>query len=323
MVSGRRWAAAFGLMLVLAAGGVAAAERQAVTIGTAGQTGVYYEIGQSVCRLANRAPGPPMLRCTARATGGSVDNINAVRAGQLELGLAQSDMQAAAVTGGAPFAEQGPMPELRAVFSLHAEPLTVVARNDAGIAGLADLKGRRVNVGNPGSGQRATFETLLGALGWQLGDLALVGEWPATEQARAMCDGKVDAIVYTVGHPNGSITEATTACAAHLVPITGPAVDQLLAAHRYYAAATIGAGLYPGMSEDVPTFGVVATVVASSATDEAVVYGLVKAVFDNLDRLKQMHPALAALDPRRMIVDGLSAPLHPGALRYYQERGWL
>ena len=315
-------AAAWCLLSMVATDAVAA-DRMQVAIGTGGQTGVYYEIGQAICRLVNRTAGPPSLRCTAPATGGSVDNINAVRAGQMALGLAQSDTQFEALEGNPPFAEQGPMPELRAVFSLHAEPVTIVARDDSGIVTLADLKGRRVNVGNPGSGARATFETLVAALGWQMDDFALAGEWNATEQAYAMCDGKVDAIVYTVGHPNGSITEATTACAAHLVPVVGDPVDRLLADHRYYAAATISAGTYPHMADDVTTFGVVATVVTSSAVDEMVVYGVVRAVFENIDRLQQMHPALAKLDPRQMISDALSAPLHPGAIRYYKERGWL
>lgn len=315
-------AAACGLLLTVASGAIAA-ERQSVTIGTGGQTGVYYEIGQSICRLVNRTPGPPALRCTAPATGGSVDNVNAIRAGRMAFGLAQSDTQFEALTGEPPFAEHGPMPELRAVFSLHAEPVTIVARDDSSIATLADLKGRRVNVGNPGSGARATFEALMTALGWRMGDFALAGEWPATEQAKAMCDGKVDAIVYTVGHPNGSITEALSACAAHLVPVTGAAVDRLVADNRYYTAATIGAGTYAGASEDVATFGVVATVVSSSAVDEALVYAMVKAVFENLERLKQTHPALTALEPQQMTGHGLSAPLHPGAARYYRERGWL
>lgn len=315
----RCWLYGLTFCCLAVAGDASAAERVPVTIGTGGQTGVYYEIGQSVCRLLNRAPGPPQMRCTAPATGGSVANINAVHGGQMTLGLAQSDTQYQAVKGLPPFVAA--MGDLRAVFSVHAEPLTVVARDDSGIAGLDDLKGKRVNIGSRGSGQRATFEALMAELGWQPGDLALAGEWGATEQAQALCDGRVDAIVYAVGHPNGAITEATTACAAHLVPIQGPAVERLLAGSPYYAAVSIPAGLYQGTAGEVPTFGVVATMVVSSAAADDVVGGVVETVFANLDRLRQMHPALATLDAKRMATVGLSAPLHSGAAKYFEASG--
>lgn len=315
-------ACATTLVITTAGAPSAAAQRRIVTIGTGGETGVYYEIGQSICRLINRAPGPPAMRCNAPATDGSVANVNAVRSGQMEFGIAQSDTQSKAVTGDPPFDEQGPMPELRAVFSIHTEPLAVVARDDSGIATLADLKGKRVNVGNPGSGQRATFEALSAELGWQMADYTLAGEWKAAEQAGAMCDGKVDAIVYMAGHPNAAITEATSACAAHLVPIEGVAVERLISENRYYSAAMIRKGTYMGMTADIPTFGVVATFVSSSAVDDGTVYAITKAVFENVNLLKQIHPALATLDPREMAVNGLSAPLHPGAMHYFVDKGW-
>jgi TRAP transporter TAXI family solute receptor len=305
------------------AGGVRAAEERFITIGTGGQTGVYYVVGQSICRLVNRETERTGIKCTAPSTGGSVANINAIRAGQMDMGIAQSDVQYNALKGNEPFAGQGPFEELRAVFSVHPEPTTVVARDDSGIKTFDDLKGKRVNIGNPGSGQRAVIEALMGVMGWKMSDFALAAGLKAAEQAQAMCDNNVDAIVYTVGHPNGSIKEATTSCAAHLVPVAGPGVDKLVASNPYYAKVTIPGGMYTGTPEPTETFGVLATFVSSSKVPENVVYEVVKAVFDNFDRFKRLHPAFESLEPQKMIKEGLSAPLHDGARRYYQEKGWL
>ncbi len=212
---------------------------------------------------------------------------------------------------------------LRAVFSVHGEPFTVIARADAGIATFDDLKGKRVNVGNPGSGQLATMEVVLDAKGWTMDDFALASELKPAEQAAALGDNKVDAIIYTVGHPNGSIQEAVSTVDAMIVPVEGPAIDKLIADNPFYAKATIPGGMYKGTDEDVKTFGVKATFVTSADVPDDVVYEVVKAVFDNFDRFKRLHPAFENLNEEEMISDGLSAPLHPGAEKYYKERGWM
>jgi TRAP transporter TAXI family solute receptor len=212
---------------------------------------------------------------------------------------------------------------LRAVFSVHPEPFTVVARADSGIETFADLKGKRVNVGNPGSGQLATMQVVMDRLGWTMSDFALASELKPAEQSAALGDNKVDAIIYTVGHPNGSIQEATSTVEAKLIPVTGPEIDALVADNPYYAKATIPGAMYAGTDGDVETFGVKATFVTSADVDDETVYQVVKAVFDNFDRFKGLHPAFANLKEEDMITQGLSAPLHPGAEKYYQERGWL
>ena len=209
------------------------------------------------------------------------------------------------------------------MFSVHGEPFTVIARADSGIETFEDLKGKRVNIGNPGSGQRATMEVVMNALGWTLDDFALASELKPAEQSAALGDNKVDAIIYTVGHPNGSIQEATTTVDARIIPVTGPEIDALIADNPYYAAATIPGGMYTGTDEDVSTFGVKATFVTSADVPDDVVYEVVKAVFDNFDRFKGLHPAFADLTEEEMISAGLSAPLHPGAEKYYKERGWI
>lgn len=294
-----------------------------ITIGTGGQTGVYYQVGGAICKLVNRGTKEHDIKCT-HTTGGSVKNINGIRAGDLDMGVAQSDWQYHAYNGTAPKQfPDGKFEELRAVFSVHPEPFTVLARKDSGIKTFEDLKGKRVNVGDPGSGQRGTMEVVMEKMGWTMDDFALASELKSSEQAAALCDNKVDAIVFTVGHPNGSIKEATTSCDAVLVNVNNDVIKKLVADNAFYAMATIPAGMYNGTDEDVETFGVGATFVSSTRTDPEVVYQIVKAVFDDLDRFKKMHPAFANLDAKRMITNNLSAPLHEGAARYYKEKGMM
>ena len=311
------------LSAMLALGGQAAtAQETFITIGTGGQTGVYYVVGQSICRLVNRGTSAHGLKCTAPSTGGSIANINAIKAGDMQMGVAQSDWQFHAYNGTSKF-EGDKFDNLRAVFSVHGEPFNVVARADSGIETFEDLKGKRVNIGNPGSGQRGTMDVVLEAMGWTTGDFALASELKAAEQSAALCDNQIDAMIYTVGHPSGSIQEATTACDSVLVNVTGPATDTLIADNPFYRKATIPGGMYRGTDADVTTFGVGATLVTSDAVSEDAVYALVSAVFENFEDFKKLHPAFANLKPEEMIKDGLSAPLHPGAEKYYKEKGWM
>lgn len=308
----------------LGASAAAAQEERFITIGTGGQTGVYYVVGQSICKLVNRETAETGIKCTAPSTGGSIANINAIQAGDMTMGVAQSDWQFHAYNGDVPeFEGDKKFDSLRSVFSVHPEPFTVVARADAGIETFEDLKGKRVNVGNPGSGQRGTMEVVLDALGWTMGDFALASELKPAEQSAALGDNNVDAIIYTVGHPNGSIQEATSTVDARLIPVTGEAIDKLISDNPYYAKAVIPGGMYAGNDEDVETFGVKATFVTSADVPDDMVYAVVKAVFDNFDRFKKLHPAFANLEPETMITEGNSAPLHPGAEKYYKEQGWI
>lgn len=313
--------AACAATFALGAGAVAAQENF-ITIGTGGQTGVYYVVGQSICRLVNRGSADHGLKCTAPSTGGSVANINAIKAGDMDMGVAQSDWQFYAYNG-SPQYEGGEFSDLRAVFSVHGEPFTVIARADSGIETFEDLKGKRVNIGNPGSGQRGTMEVVMEKLGWTMDDFTLASELKSAEQSAALGDNKVDAIIFTVGHPNGSIQEATTTTDAKLVSVTGDAIDALVDENPYYAKATIPGGMYKGNDEDAQTFGVKATFVTSASVADDTVYQVVKAVFDNFDRFKGLHPAFANLTQEEMISGGLSAPLHPGAAKYYKEQGWI
>ncbi len=305
----------------LGTSGIASAQ-QFVSIGTGGVTGVYYPTGGAICRLVNKDRKEHGIRCSAESTGGSIYNINTIKAGELEFGVAQSDWQYHAYNGTSKFADQGKFDKLRAVFSVHPEPVTVIARADAGIDQLADVKGKRLNIGNPGSGTRGTWEVIEEALGWQRSDLRMAAEMKSAETGQAVCDGKIDAYFWLVGHPSALTQESLATCDAKLVHVKGAAIDKLVADNSYYRKATIPAGMY-GDNPDIDTFGVGATFVSSADVPDNVVYTIVKAVFDNFDQFKKLHPAFANLKETEMITDSLSAPLHPGAVKYYKERGWM
>jgi hypothetical protein len=317
----------FGMASLVATLGLGAATTVSantfITIGTGGVTGVYYPTGGAICRLVNKGRKEHGIRCSVESTGGSVYNLNTIRAGELDMGVAQSDWQYHAYNGTSKFEDQGPNKDLRAVFSVHAEPFTVVARKDSGIKTFDDLKGKRVNIGNPGSGQRGTMEVVMAAKGWTMDDFSLVSELKAAEQSQALCDNKIDAMIYTVGHPNGSIKEATTSCDTVLVNVDGPVIEKLVADNAYYRMAVIPGGMYSGSADDTKTFGVGATFVSSTNSPSDTVYQVVKAVFENFDDFRKLHPAFADLQKEQMIKDGLSAPLHDGAAKYYKEAGLM
>jgi TRAP transporter TAXI family solute receptor len=299
------------------------AQQKFLTIGTGGVTGVYYAAGGAICRLVNKDRARHGIRCSVESTGGSVFNINTIKAGELDLGVAQSDVQYNSGKGLGQFKDGGAYGDLRAVMSLHPEPFTVLARKEANIKAFTDFKGKKFNVGNPGSGTRASMEELLAAMGWKLTDFSLASELKADEHGPALCDGKIDGFFYGVGHPSANIQDPTTTCGAKLVSLTGPAVEKLVAEKPYYGYASIPAGLYPNNPQETKTYGVLATLVSSSKVPADHVYAVVKAVFDNFDEFKKLHPALANLKPEEMVTNGLSVPLHEGAARYYKEKGWI
>ena len=284
---------------------------------------MYYPTGGSICRLVNKNRKTHGIRCTVESTGGSVYNINTIRAGELDMGVAQSDWQFHAYNGSSKFKDKGPFKALRAVFSVHPEPFTVVARADSGIKHFNDLKGKRVNIGNPGSGQRGTMEVVMNALGWSKSTFSLASELKSSEQSSALCDNKIDAMVFTVGHPSGSIKEASSSCDSVIVEVSGAAIDKLVNNNSYYRHATIPGGMYRGTPSDVKTFGVGATFVSSTNVPADTVYNVVKAVFENFDQFKKLHPAFGVLQKKQMVKDGLSAPLHDGAAKYYKEAGLM
>ncbi|PCS21499.1 TAXI family TRAP transporter solute-binding subunit [Candidatus Enterovibrio escicola] len=302
---------------------VLARANQIVTIGTGGVTGVYYPTGGAICRLVNKSIKEHGILCSVESTGGSIYNINTLRAGKLDMAIVQSDWQYHAYNGSSKFTNLGSFKDLRSIFSVHPELFTVVAQSGKGIKTFNDLKGKRVNIGNPGSGQHGTVGVLMDKMGWNMDDFKQVYELKAGEQSKALCDNKIDAMVYTVGHPSGAIQEATTVCDSVIVEVNNVAAQKLTSENNHYRSATILGGMYRGNTDDVATFGVGATFVSSSEIPEEVIYNVVKSVFENLDDFRRLHPAFTNLKKEEMVSDGLSAPLHRGAQKYYREVGLI
>jgi TRAP transporter TAXI family solute receptor len=296
-----------------------------ITIGTGGVTGVYYPTGSAICRLVNKGRKAHGVRCSAESTGGSVYNINTIRAGELDMGVAQSDWQFHAYNGSGKesFKKAGPFKELRAVFSVHAEPVSIVARKDSGIKTVNDLAGKRVNIGNPGSGTEATWGVMWGAMGKKNSDLKLTAQMKSAETPSALCDNKIDAFFWLVGNPAALNKEAATTCDVTFAVVDNAAIKKLIADKPFYRSATIPGGMYRGNPDDIKTFGVGATFVSSTKASNKTVYEVVKAVFGNFKQFRKMHPAFGNLKESEMIKDALSAPLPGGAATYYKERGWM
>ncbi len=297
------------------------AEPDTVSIGTADLRDPYHPIGAAICRMLNKQRFRHGIRCIARSTSGSIYNLQAVRKAELNMGLALSDWQHHARYGTSQFAGQSEDTRLRALFSLHTEPFTIIARADSDIRQLTDLIHHRVNLGAIGGGTRGTMGILMDLLGWQRSDFKLATELLPPEQVSALCENKLDAIIVTTGHPGSFVTQVAETCAIRIIPAEHPVVDELIAKYSYYRKASIPGGLYPGNPDDIPTLAVGATLVSSTNTSRQVVYTLVKSVFDNLDEFRSLHPVLAYLQPAEMVQDALSAPLHEGAEQYYREAG--
>jgi len=310
-------------LVVFGAGEVLAAT-QYVTIGTGGVTGVYYPTGGAISKLVNSKRKEFNLRMTVESTGGSVFNVNALMNGDLEMGVVQSDIQWQAVNGKGEW-DGKPQTKLRAMFSIHPEAVTILAAADKNINSVADMKGKIVNIGAPGTGQRVNSIDLFQTAGIDVEKDLTVESLKPAEAAGMLQDGRIDAYFYTVGHPNGSIKEAVAgARKVAFVPVADDLVKKLVAAQPYYAPATIPVSQYPGVTNtaDVPTFGVKATICTSADVSDEVAYNITKTVFENIDELRKLHPALDVLTKENML-EGLSAPLHPGSLKYYKEAGLI
>jgi hypothetical protein len=255
--------------------------------------------------------------------GGSVHNLQALREGTLDLAVVQSDLQHHAYHGTSKFESAGPNKKLRALFSVVPESFTIIAGAHSGISTMEDLKGQRVNIGNPGSGQRVAMDAVMDYLGWTIDDFETATEIKPALQAEQICRRQIDAAVYMVAHPNLSVREATASCDSVLVPVTGPEIDELIADNQKFVKTSIPADRYAANRNPVPSFGVTATVVATSATPPEVVYEVVKAVFENLEEMRTLLPVFANLKKDFMLSPHHAAPWHPGALRYFREVGMM
>lgn len=319
----RTIALAVGLALTALPPAAGALDQRLARMATGNLAGAYFPVGVAICRLVNETRREHGIRCSAQPSGGSVANIGALRAGEVDFAIVQSDVQNAALRGGGVFAGEPAFEDLRAVMSLHPEPLTVVARADAGIERFEDLFGKRISYGLPGSGARGVWDNVAGRMGWDARSFAATLELDPDQQAAALCEGRIDAFVFSLGHPAPSILEATSGCDAVLVPVTGQRISALVAVNPFYFETVIPGGLYRGNPDDVPTFGVGATLVTRADVTDEVVATLVDSVFGNIETLRGLDPVLSELDAKEMATDGLTAPLHPAAAAVYRDKGWI
>lgn len=295
-------------------------EDKLIVIATGTVTGVYYPAGGAICRLVNKDRKIYGVRCTTEATPGSIYNIDALKSTDVEFGIVQSDWQEHSYNGTGLFASKGRFDKLRFVLSLYNEAMTIIVTKNSKIAKLDDLKGRIINVGPEGSGARATFDDLMKAKGWTNKDFRSISELKPNDQSRALCSGTVDALIVATGHPNGLVQEVTSMCETKIIPINDEVVQRFISGNPELSSVSIPGGLYAGIPDDVPTFGVKATLLTTSDISDDIVYNVTKAILDNLDAFKGLHPVFHEITPAKMATEGKIAPYHPGALKYYKEK---
>jgi TRAP transporter TAXI family solute receptor len=295
---------------------------QFFTIGTGGVTGVYYSAGNAICRLVNKNFVEYKMRCAVESTAGSDFNVRSVRDKDFVFGLVQAGIHYKAYNGVEGFSNHKPYKSLRSLFSLHDEVFTVMARNDKDIHTLDDLKNNIVNGGDEGSGTRIGAIQLMGFAGFSEAQLSELTYFKPDQTTAALCSDKIAAYIYMVGHPARNIRESTEGCDAKILAVTGSAAKGLDNV-PYYSKYTIGGGMYKNNPNDIETYSVKATLITDKGTPDIVAYNLVKSVIENIEDFKEMHPAFSTLSIKKMVSEGLSAPLHNGAKKYYKERGFL
>lgn len=294
-----------------------------ITIGTGNITGIYYPTGGAICRILNKMRSSYDIRCSVEATMGSLYNIQALNTKQIDLAIVQSDLQYQAFNGVNHFSEKGPNKSLRALFSLHEDAFTVIVKANSNIKKFEDIRGKRINIGSIGSGSRAVMEELMRLYNWVPNDFKDNNEIKASDQPEALCNNKIDVMLYSVGHPNGAVQEATSTCETIIIPIDGSEVKQLIKQHPYYVDTIIKGGTYPGNPHDIHALGVKSTVIVLESMSEKVAYNITKAIFENFESFKKLHPVFNQLDYKKLIKDGNTIPLHKGAERYFREKNLL
>ena len=294
---------------------------QFITIGTGGVTGVYYPTGGAICRMVNKQKKKTGIRCSVESTGGSVYNVNTIHQGELDFGISQSDTAYQAYNGIGKFKGKA-VKELRSTMAIYPELLSFVVAKRSGIKSLQDIKGKRVNIDTPGSGTRMTTEIVLKAFGIKHSDLKQIDELGSSEGPTLLKDDHVDGYFAVFGHPTANIKDAANSVDIDLVPIEGKTVDMLVKKYPYYAKGIISGTFYKGVTHDTPSIGVKAVLVTSAKASEKVVYTVVKTILDNFADFKKLHPAYKTIT-KKSLLDGLSIPQHPGAIKAFKEAGVL
>jgi TRAP transporter TAXI family solute receptor len=290
-----------------------------IVIGSGNISGVYYPTSGAICRLFNSLKLPSGARCAVESTDGSVYNIEALRKGDIEFAMVQSDVQRHAYEATGAFQNMQRFENLRFVFSLHNEAITIVAKKGSGIEDLDDLNGKTVNIGSQGSSMRKIFENIMRIKGWTLQSFKGVTEYAPDQQATMLCKGEIDAMILVSGHPNGAMQDASSRCEVQIIELVGTEIEKFVQDNPEFSFSIIPGGMYLGIAKNMRSIGTRATLLTTNEISEEAVYNLTKAVFSQLDKFKKMYPVLASLDPKQMVTEGQTASMHPGARRYFVE----
>ncbi|MFM5433146.1 TAXI family TRAP transporter solute-binding subunit [Aeromonas veronii] len=284
---------------------------QALTIGTGPLNGVYYPTGGAICRVLNAGHALHGDSCTVQSTRGSMANLKALDKGDVQLALVQSDVLHHALHGTGPFSGQGANNELRSLFRLYQESLTLLAAANSGITTLADIEGKRVYPGNNGAGEQITSQALMAAMGWQPGQFAAYQLKSDSEPLEGLCDGSLDAAFVVAGHPSLAVGDLISRCKVRLIPIEGELIDTLLKQHPYYQRSRIAANLYPGQTSAINNIGMSAELVALASLPDPIVRTVRDTLLARVKQFSRLHPALSKVTPEQLQAQ-TELPLHAG-----------
>jgi TRAP transporter TAXI family solute receptor len=292
-----------------------------ITIGTGSITGVYYPTGGAICNMVNKQKFMTDVRCAKESTGGSVYNINAIRTNEIDFGIAQSDIAYQAYNGLGKFKKRANK-ELRVIMGIYPELLTLVVRRDSGIKSLKDIEGKRVNIGNHGSGQRSTVEQLFEmSKKLDINMLDKAYSMKASEAVNAIKSNKIDGYFYVVGHPTANIKEVATTTGIDIISIDNSScatLKKLLKKYPYYSMGKIEANTYNGIKDDRSSFGVKALLLTSAQSSDRVVKIITKAILDNFEEFKSLHPAYKNIT-KTSLIQGLGIPQHKAAKKVFED----
>lgn len=284
---------------------------QALTIGTGPLNGVYYPTGGAICRVLNAGHALHGDSCSVQSTRGSMANLKALDEGDVQLALVQSDVLHHALHGIGPFSGQGANHELRSLFRLYQESLTLLAAPNSGITTLADIEGKRVYPGNKGAGEQITSQALMAAMGWQPGQFAAYQLKSDSEPLEGLCDGSLDAAFVVAGHPSLAVGDLISRCKVRLIPIEGEQIDTLLKQHPYYQRSRIAANLYPGQTTAINNIGMSAELVALAGLPDPIVRTVRDTLLARVKQFSRLHPALSKVTPEQLQAQ-TELPLHAG-----------
>jgi uncharacterized protein len=295
-----------------------------IVIGANQLTSFEFKVGRLVCRLINA--NVDGIHCQPRVTSGFLYNLDNVRLGALDLGVVRSDVQFQAIKKQGIFKYKDVTYEnIRSLFSLHISSFTLIASQNSKIRTLDDLVNKRINIGPRVSPQHSLAKQLFLQKGWHNDDFKMLEELPSShsQDSIAFCHGRIQAIVYSMIHPNPIANNLIHRCKGVLIPIDQSTISQLIIRHPYLSLTRIPQGIYRKSKDPTTTFGLKSTIIASEELDQETAYQIVKTIFNNIKYFKKAHPVFHDMTPKMMAKEGLTAPLHRGAIKFYKENGLL